>query len=409
MLQASGLPEVPPVNGDIRHERAGDADYFYSNTGSSRCSDLHERLPTHSARRAAACESWRTSFCASTGRGRCTNRARGRRTQGSVEARSVRGPDVEPDARRCWCDLTLVREPRLAPCAPHPAPGRHRPSCGPMPTASIARPLQPRSPCARTCSGASTASGTAIASVYCKTLLANATPPVLEPLFFFTRGRVRPRRCYMPGGRLRRPALPRLTSPAGMVVSSAMFTGHLRDHVRHVRPPDLPEDVRLRCSARTCVVNEVFIGEMLFSATKGAVSSQPSSCSSRCCLRRPADVVVSAGPGDRGHATAYLFAVDRPGRHELREDDQQLYVLYDGILAPVFFFSGTFFPVLGHYNRVVDAVATAVPLTASIELSRALFKAHFSGWNWLHLAILLAYLSVCHVAAVRRMTRRVLG
>lgn len=48
VLQASGLPEVPPVNGDIRHERAGDADYFYSNTEQA-LQDLHERLPTHSA------------------------------------------------------------------------------------------------------------------------------------------------------------------------------------------------------------------------------------------------------------------------------------------------------------------------------------------------------------------------
>jgi len=32
VLQASGLATVPELNGDVRHEKAGDVDYFYSNT-----------------------------------------------------------------------------------------------------------------------------------------------------------------------------------------------------------------------------------------------------------------------------------------------------------------------------------------------------------------------------------------
>jgi lipooligosaccharide transport system ATP-binding protein len=48
VLQASGLDEVPPVNGDIRHERAGDADYFYSHREQP-LQELHERLATRYA------------------------------------------------------------------------------------------------------------------------------------------------------------------------------------------------------------------------------------------------------------------------------------------------------------------------------------------------------------------------
>lgn len=43
VLQTSGLPAVPAFDGDVRHERAGDADYFYSRDEST-LQALHERL-----------------------------------------------------------------------------------------------------------------------------------------------------------------------------------------------------------------------------------------------------------------------------------------------------------------------------------------------------------------------------
>ncbi|MEW6251233.1 MAG: ABC transporter ATP-binding protein [Planctomycetota bacterium] len=45
VLQASGLPELPAVNGEIRHERAGDADYFYANAEEP-LRALYEQLAT---------------------------------------------------------------------------------------------------------------------------------------------------------------------------------------------------------------------------------------------------------------------------------------------------------------------------------------------------------------------------
>ncbi len=45
VLQASGLAEVPPIDGDIRHERASDADYFYSDAEQP-LRELYEHLPT---------------------------------------------------------------------------------------------------------------------------------------------------------------------------------------------------------------------------------------------------------------------------------------------------------------------------------------------------------------------------
>jgi len=48
VLQASGLPELPALDGDIRHEHAGDADYFYSHAEQP-LQELYERLPTRYA------------------------------------------------------------------------------------------------------------------------------------------------------------------------------------------------------------------------------------------------------------------------------------------------------------------------------------------------------------------------
>jgi len=48
VLQTSGLEQVPPLNGDIRHEHAGDADYFYSNTEQA-LQELYDRIPSPSA------------------------------------------------------------------------------------------------------------------------------------------------------------------------------------------------------------------------------------------------------------------------------------------------------------------------------------------------------------------------
>ena len=66
VLQASGLPAVPTVDGDIRHERAGDTDYFYANAERP-LQALYERLNTpHVVLRHATLEDVFLKF---TGRG----------------------------------------------------------------------------------------------------------------------------------------------------------------------------------------------------------------------------------------------------------------------------------------------------------------------------------------------------
>jgi lipooligosaccharide transport system ATP-binding protein len=66
VLQASGLPEPPQLDGEVRHERAGDTDYFYANAEQP-LQVLYERLPkTHLVLRHANLED---VFLRFTGRG----------------------------------------------------------------------------------------------------------------------------------------------------------------------------------------------------------------------------------------------------------------------------------------------------------------------------------------------------
>lgn len=239
-------------------------------------------------------------------------------------------------------------------------------------------------------------------TVYCKTLLANATPPVMEPLFFFTAV------ALGLGGYLPQPSfegLPYATYVAsGVLVSSAMFTGVFETtystFVRLVyqRTYDAMLGTHLR-------ISEMFVGELLFSATKGAVFSSVVLLVTICFGVRP--TVWCLLVPLLGFVTGYLWAAVGLIVTSYVKMINNFTFFTTGVITPVFFFSGTFFPIRGHY-AVLDVIVTLVPLTPSIELSRALFKADFTPATLMNVGILLFYLVLFHVVALRRMTKRVL-
>jgi len=240
--------------------------------------------------------------------------------------------------------------------------------------------------------------------VYSKMLLANATPPVLEPLFFFTAVALG-LGSYIPASGF--DGLPYGTYvAAGVAVSSAMWTGVFETtystFVRLVyqRTYDAMLGTHLR-------PDEIFVGEMLFSATKGAVFTTVVLLVTLLFGVRPTWWCLLLPV--LGFLTAYLWAAIGLIVTSFVKMIPNFSFFTTGVITPVFFFSGTFFPVLGQYGSIVDGIATLVPLTASIELARALFKGQFSEWNLLHVAVLAVYLAVCHVLALRRMRRRLLG
>lgn len=238
--------------------------------------------------------------------------------------------------------------------------------------------------------------------VYCKTLLANSTPPVLEPLFFFTAVALG-LGSFMPGAQF--DGLPYATYVAsGVLVSSPMFTGVFETtygtFVRLVyqRTYDAMLGTHLR-------VSEVFIGEMLFAATKGAVFATVVVLVTLVFGVRPTAWCVLVPV--LGFVTGYLWGAIGLIVTSYVKMINNFTFFTTGVITPVFFFSGTFFPIRGHY-LALNIVASLVPLTPSIEISRAMFKAQFPPALWLDIALLVAYTAIFHCLALRRMRKRVL-
>ncbi len=239
--------------------------------------------------------------------------------------------------------------------------------------------------------------------VYTKTFLANATPPLLEPLFFFTAVAIGLGRYMQPDkydGLSYRGFV-----ASGLVISSAMFTAIFETtfstFVRLVFQKTY--DAMLGTHLR---VREMFIGELLFCATKGAVFSTVVLLVTTAFGARPTAWCLLVPLV--GMLTAYLFgAIGLIVTSYVRMINNFSFFT-TGIITPMFFFSGTFFPIKGHYWWL-DLVSNVLPLTHPIEISRALFKAQFTAATAAHVAALLAYIVICHWIALRRMTKRVLA
>ena len=76
-------------------------------------------------------------------------------------------------------------------------------------------------------------------------------------------------------------------------------------------------------------------------------------------------------------------------------------------VTPMFFISGTFFP-LGRLPEAVQAIAWALPLTSATHIMRSLTQGHLSLADLGALAIMLAYTIVFLVAALFFMRRRLI-
>ncbi len=240
------------------------------------------------------------------------------------------------------------------------------------------------------------------ARVYCKTLAANATPPILEPLFFFTAITLGLGQYLRPEG------FAGLSYPAfvasGIVVSSPMFTAIFETtfgtFVRLVFQKTY--DAMLGTHLR---ISEMFVGELLFCATKGAAFSAIVLLMTLAFGVRPSPWCVLTPLV--GFVTAYLFASIGLIVTSYVKMINNFAFFTSGVITPLFFFSGTFFPIRGHHIAI-DVISYLVPLTPAIELSRACFKGVFTVETLGFGASLLVYALIAHVVALHRMTRRVL-
>lgn len=240
--------------------------------------------------------------------------------------------------------------------------------------------------------------------VYSSTFFANATPPVLEPLIFFfalALGLAPHMKSQSFDG------LSYITYIAsGILVTSAMWTGVFETtHGTFVRITwQRTYDAML---STHLTLKEVFIGELLFCATKGAgfativmlvMVSFGSEITSWC-------VLIPA----IGFLTAYLFGAIGLIVTSFVKLVNNYAFFHTGVISPLFFFSGTFFPVKEIDNLLVWWLWFVLPLSHPIELSRACFNQTLGVMLWAHLGMLLLYTVICHHFAIRRMQRRIFG
>jgi lipooligosaccharide transport system permease protein len=240
------------------------------------------------------------------------------------------------------------------------------------------------------------------ARVYCKTLLANITPPLLEPLFFFTAIAIGLGRYLTPDEFDGLPYSAFVAS--GLIVASPMFTGVFETtfgtFVRLVFQKTY--DAMLSTHLK---IWQMFVGELMFCATKGAVFSAVVLLITMLFGVRPGPWCVLVPVV--GFMTAYLFGAVGLIVTSYVKTINNFSFFTTGVITPLFAFSGTFFPIRGHH-WALDLASNFSPLLHPIELTRDLFKGEFDGGTILHFASLMLFIVVTHTFALRRMTRRVL-
>ncbi len=236
--------------------------------------------------------------------------------------------------------------------------------------------------------------------VYSQTFVANALPPVMEPLFFFTA------LAFGLG-----PHLPdfegmtyRTYIGSGIVCTSAMFTA--------VFETTFGTFIRLvfqkaydSMLGTHLLVSEMFTGELLFTASKGFLFSL-------------VVMVVTGFLGAQltwwcvfvplvGALTGYLFgALGLVVCSHVKTINNFNFFL-TGVVTPMFILSGCFFPVKD--IPIIGELSLFVPLTHAVEMCRALYGAQVTPVFFLHLGVLFLMSALFHRLAIRRMSARVLG
>lgn len=152
--------------------------------------------------------------------------------------------------------------------------------------------------------------------------------------------------------------------------------------------------------------NEVFIGELLFCATKGGAFATVVMLVTLLfgVSITPWCVLVPL----LGFWTAFCFGAIGLIVTSYIKMMNNFAFFTTGVITPLFFFSGTFFPVRG-LHPAVDVIWFLSPLTHAVELTRDLYTAEFALLSLAHVGMLAAYTAIAVTIALRRMRGRVLG
>jgi lipooligosaccharide transport system permease protein len=235
--------------------------------------------------------------------------------------------------------------------------------------------------------------------VYTRNLYSNGLPPFLEPLIFLVGiglglGRYIEKMDSLPYLVFLATALP---------VTSAMFTASYEctfsTFVRLTYQKSYDGMV-----AAPVTVTDLFVGELLWAGTKGLFFS---GCvvlviSLFGAIPMPAGLLTLP----IGFLTGTMFGALALYETSFVKNINHFNFFFTGLLSPMFFFSGTIFP-LDSLPSYLRPFAEILPLTHSVRLTRSLAVGRFSPVLIADLAFLAILTFLAGALAIRRLRRRI--
>jgi lipooligosaccharide transport system permease protein len=237
--------------------------------------------------------------------------------------------------------------------------------------------------------------------VYSSSLFSNALPPFFEPLIFLTGiGLGLGRYIVSMDG------IPYIEFLAvGLVLTSAMYTASFENTFGTFIRLEF-DKVYDGMQAASLTVHDLMVGELLFTATKGAFFAA-AVLAVLACFGLVTNLGMLWGI-PLGFLTAGMFGALAMLVTSFVTNINHFNFYFTLFISPLFFFSGVVFP-LSQLPEGVRWLAGMVPLTHPVELLRAAAGGHSTfGWGW-NLAYVFAFLPLVGWAAIHRMRGRLVN
>jgi lipooligosaccharide transport system permease protein len=235
--------------------------------------------------------------------------------------------------------------------------------------------------------------------VYTRNLISNGLPPFLEPVIFLVGVGLGLGRyiASMDGVRYL------VFLATALPVTSSMFTSAYECTFGTFVRLEFQKSYDGMIAAPV-TVNDLFVGEVLWAGTKGLFFSACVVVVMAAFGAIPLPVGAVAVP--IGFLTGAMFGGLSLLVTSFVTNINHFNFYFTGFLSPMFFFSGTVFP-LDSLPRALRPLAELMPLTHAIRLTRDTILLRFSGLLLADLAFLLVITIAATYLAIRRLRRRI--
>lgn len=237
--------------------------------------------------------------------------------------------------------------------------------------------------------------------VYSSSLFSNALPPFLEPLIFLAGiGLGLGRYIVSMDG------LPYIQFLAvGLVLTSAMYTASFENTFGTFIRLEF-DKVYDGMQAASLTVADLMVGELLFTATKGAFFAGAVLAILSCFGLVTSPWMLFGIP--LGFLTAAMFASLAMLVTSFVANINHFNFYFTLFISPLFFFSGVVFP-LSQLPENLRWIAGIMPLTHPVELMRLSSGGHTVFGPWLNLIYIAVFIPIAGSFAVFRMRRRLVS